>query len=152
LERVVRLELTDKLREELGQTYSPGVNATQSDTSPGFGYFTLAAPVDVAQVDAAREAMLETVRKLAATPVGDDELLRARQPMLEAYDAALKTNQGWLALVERAQRRPDRIARFVSGKQRLAAITAADLQQAAARYLKPEERLEILVLPREPAE
>src|SRR5690606_19783166 len=69
LERVVRLELTDKLREELGQTYSPGVNATQSDTSPGFGYFTLAAPVDVAQVDAAREAMLETVRKLAATPV-----------------------------------------------------------------------------------
>jgi zinc protease len=31
LERVMRLELLDKLREELGQTYSPGVTATQSD-------------------------------------------------------------------------------------------------------------------------
>lgn len=149
LERIMRIELTDKLREELGQTYSPSVNATESDVSPGYGYFTLAAPVDAAQVDAAREAMLETVRKLAAAPVSDDELLRARQPMIEAYDNALKTNQGWMTLVERAQRRPDRVGRFVEGKQRLSALTAKDLQEVAARYLKPDERLEIVVLPRE---
>jgi len=148
LERVMRLELLDKLREELGQTYSPGVSATASDVYPGWGVFTITAPVDVDDVDAAREATLETVASLIARPVDDDELRRARQPMLEAYDNALKTNRGWMNLVERAQRRPDRIGRFASGKERLAALTAEDVREIAERYLKPEERLEIVVLPR----
>ncbi|OYW45368.1 MAG: peptidase M16 [Sphingomonadales bacterium 12-68-11] len=147
LERVMRIELTDKLREELGQTYSPGVNATQSEVYQGFGYFTLAAQVDVAQVEAARTAMLETVQRLIAAPVADDTLRRARQPMLEAYDSALKTNAGWMGLVERIQRKPERLGRFLSGKERLGALTAADVQAMAARYLKPGERLEINVLP-----
>jgi zinc protease len=152
LERVMRLELLDKLREELGQTYSPGVTATQSDVYPGWGVFTISAAVDTGHVDAARQAMLETVAALAAGPVDEDELLRARQPMIEAYDNALKTNQGWMNLVERAQRKPERIARFVSGKERLAALTPEDVRAMAARYLKPEERLEIVVLPRPAAE
>ncbi|BBC73874.1 peptidase M16 [Altererythrobacter sp. B11] len=148
LERVMRIELTDKLREELGQTYSPGVSASESDAYPGYGTFTLSASVDTAQVEAARDAMLETVAETAAAPVDADVLLRARQPMLEAYDNALKTNGGWLGLVDRAQTEPERIARFSEGKQRLAALTAADVAQTAARYLLPDRRVEVLVLPR----
>jgi zinc protease len=148
LERVLRIELTDTLREQLGQTYSPGVNATQSELYPGFGYFSIGAAVDVAQVSATREAILATVRSLAAAPVDPDVLLRARRPMLEAYDNALKTNAGWMTLVDRAQTEPDDIERFVDGKAALSALTPADVQAIAARYLKPDERLEINVLPR----
>src|SRR5690606_6170229 len=85
LQRVMRLALTDKLREELGQTYSPGVSASQSRTWPGYGTFSISAQVDTAQVGAAREAMRETVAGLAAEPVDEDMLLRARQPLLESY-------------------------------------------------------------------
>lgn len=152
LERVARLELIDKLREELGQTYSPSASASQSDVWPGYGTFTIAAAVDTGQVDATREAMLETIEKLISRPVGDDELLRARSPMLEAYENALKNNTGWMNLVQRAQRKPERIGRFASAKERLSAITAADVQEMAARYLKPDQRLEILVLPRDASE
>ncbi len=148
LERVMRLELLETLREKLGQTYSPGVTATQSDVYPNYGVFTITAAVDTGQVEATRKAMLETVARLAAEPVGDDELLRARQPMLEAYDNALKTNSGWMNLVERAQRKPERIGRFMSGKQRLAALTAEDVRAAAAQYLAPDKALEIDALPR----
>jgi zinc protease len=148
LERVIRLELDEKLREELGQTYTPSTNASHSRTYPGYGTFTIAAPVDAAQVDAAREAMLETVRALIAAPVDDDTLLRARRPLLESYDNALKTNQGWLNLVDRAQTEPERIERFSQAKERLSALTAADVQAMAARYLQPEQALEIVVLPR----
>jgi zinc protease len=149
LERVLQVELTDTLREQLGQTYSPSVSASQSKTYPGFGQFTLAAQVAASDVDAAREAMLATVRAVIARPVDEDILLRARRPALEAYDNALKGNAGWMALVDRAQSEPDRIARFVEGKARLEALTAADLQATAARWLRPEERLEIVVLPQE---
>ena len=147
LERVMRLELLDSLREELGQTYSPGVSAQQSRTYEDYGTFTIGAAIDVADVDAAREAMLQTVRKLTSEPVSEDELLRARQPMIEAYDNALKTNAGWMNLVDRAQTEADRIERFTIGKETLAALTAEDLRSVASRYLEPTERLELLVLP-----
>ena len=53
-------------------------------------------------------------------------------------------------LVERAQRKPDREARFLRGKEALMAVSAADVQAMAARYLAPEQRVEIDVLPRAP--
>ncbi len=148
LERVARLELTDSLREDLGQTYSPSAAASQSRVFRGYGTFQIGAAVDAAQVDEARAAMLATVRALAAEPVDDDTLLRARQPLLESYDNALKTTAGWLGLVDRAQSEPERIARFAQGKTLLAQLGAADLQAMAARYLVPEERVEILAVPR----
>jgi len=148
LERVLRLELISSLREELGQTYSPSVSATQSRTWRGYGQLSMAASVDTAQVSAAREAMLEAVRELIKEPVEADVLLRARQPLLESYDNALKSNAGWMGLVARAQTEPDRIDRFLAGKAALAAITAEDLRQTAARYLAPDQALEVIALPR----
>jgi len=148
LARVMRLELLEKVREELGQTYTPSANASHSATYPGYGTFTIAAPVDAGKVEAAREAMLETVRALIAAPVDDDTLLRARRPLMESYENALKTNPGWMNLADRAQSEPERIERFSQARERLAALTAADVQAMAGRYLKPEERLEIVVLPR----
>ena len=149
LQRIMQLKLIESLREELGQTYSPGVNASQSRTWPGYGSFTIAASVDTAHVDETRAAMLAAVEALIAQPVDDDTLLRARRPLLEAYDNALKTNAGWMNLADDAQRDPARLARFVSAPDRLRAITAADVQAAARRYLSPEGALEIHVLPRD---
>ncbi|MEO6040600.1 MAG: insulinase family protein [Croceibacterium sp.] len=148
LERVMQLQLTDTLREQLGETYSPGVNASEPETWPGYGTFTIAAQVDAAKIGAARSAMVETVRQLIAAPVTGDVLLRARQPMVEAYDNALKSNRGWMDLVERAQRKPERIGRFMSGKRILGTLTPAQIQATAARYLQPGQAIEIDVLPR----
>lgn len=149
LERVVRVELTDDLREKLGQTYSPGVNAEESRTWRGYGTFNVAAAVATSQVEPVRRAMLDTIARLAITPIDADTLLRARQPLLEVYDNALKTNAGWLRLADDAQREPDRIERFVKAKAKLAAITPEELRAIAAKYLKVDEGLEIDVLPKE---
>ncbi|ANU08369.1 M16 family metallopeptidase [Paraurantiacibacter namhicola] len=148
LGRVMRLRLTDVLREELGQTYSPGVNVSLSRTYTGYGTFNIAASVDVAQVDPAREAMLATVSDFIARPPAMDLLERARAPLLETYRNLLSSNAGWMALVDRAQTEPERIARFARAREVVMAVTPADLQAAAAKYLQPGERLEITVLPR----
>src|SRR5690606_352864 len=113
LERVLRLKLIDTLREELGPTYSPSVSATQSRIWRGYVQFAISAAVDTAQVEPAREAMLEAVRTLIEQPVEHDVLLRARQPLLESYDNALKSNSGWMGLVGRAQTEPDQIQRYL---------------------------------------
>lgn len=147
LERVVRLEITGTLREKLGQAYSPSAASSPSAAWKGYGTFGIAASVDVAQVSAAREAIMETIRQLRAQPVDDDILRRARQPMLERYDNALKSNRGWIGLVDRAQTEAFRIDRYLQAPDRLKALTGADVQAMAQTYLDPEAVLEVLVLP-----
>ena len=147
LQRVTQLELTEDLREKLGKAYSPGAGSNTSRTYRGYGTFALNASVDVAELNATRSAMNTTVADLRSTPVSEDILLRAKAPLLESFDNALKTNAGWLTVVDRAQTEPDRIDRLVHGKERLQAITAKDLQAVAKRYLAPTGALEVTVLP-----
>ena len=147
LERIMRIELTETLREKLGKAYSPSAASTLSRVWRGYGVFGIAASVDVHEVQATRAAILETVAELRAAPLAEDILQRARAPMLEAQDNALKTNGGWLSLVDRAQTEPEEIARYLAAKARLEAITAADVQALARRYLLPNDAVEVLVLP-----
>ena len=147
LQRVTQLALTDDLREKLGKAYSPGAGSSTSRTYRGYGTFSLNASVDVGEVNATRTAMLGTIADLRAAPVSDDVLLRAKAPVLEAYDNALKSNAGWLTLVDRAQTESDRIDRYVRGKARLQAMTAKDLQALAKQYLTPGGAVEVTVLP-----
>ncbi len=147
LQRVTQLALTDDLREKLGKAYSPGAGSNASRTYRGYGTFAINASVDVSEVNATRTAMLGTVADLRAAPVTADILLRAKAPLLEAFDNALKSNAGWLQLVDRAQTEPDRIERLVRGKERLQAISAKDLQAAATRYLTSTGAVEVTVLP-----
>jgi len=151
LDRVVQLAITDTLREKLGKAYSPGVNSNASRTWRGYGTFSINASVDVAQVAATRAAIFETLAALRDAPVGEDMLLRARAPVLEGYDNALKTNGGWMSLVDRAQTEPDRIERFQQSRALLAAMTAGDVQATAGRWLKAGQQVEVVVLPRKKA-
>ena len=148
LERVVQIELTDTLREALGKSYSPSVASSPSRIYPGYGDFAIAASVDVADLPETRAAIAQTLAALRKSPVDADILQRARQPLLEAYANALKTNGGWLSLVDRAQSQDDRIARFQAGAARLRTLTAADLLSTAQKYLDPQQAVTITVLPR----
>ncbi len=147
LQRVVQVELTDTLREALGKAYSPGASSETSRTWRGYGTFSVNASVDVAQVGAARTAMRSTVAALRAAPISDDVLLRARAPLLDGLGNLLKTNFGWLTLVDRTQTEPDRIERYLAARQRLETITPADLMALARRYLGDSSGLEVTVLP-----
>lgn len=147
LERVMRIQLTDTLREKLGKAYSPGASSNASRTWKGYGTFSVTSSVDVKEVPATRTAITGVVGGLRDAPVSEDVLKRAREPMLEGYDNALKTNAGWMTFVDRAQTEPDDIARFTKSKAVLQAITPADLQAAARKYLTADGAVEVNVLP-----
>lgn len=147
LERVVRIELTETLREKLGKAYSPSASSFLSRTWRGYGTFSLTASIDVREVSATRAAIAETIAALRQAPVDADILQRARQPLIEAHDNALKSNAGWMALVDRAQSEVDRIARHGRERDLLLAVTAKELQLLAQRYLQSKDGVEVLVLP-----
>lgn len=147
LERIVRIELTETLRETLGKAYSPGATSAPSRVWRGYGTFAVAASVAVPELPATRAAIAQAIAGLRDRPIPADLLLRARQPLMEAYDNALKGNAGWLGLVDRAQGDPEEIDRFTKARTRLMAITPAEIEALAQRYLAAGRGVEIVALP-----
>ncbi|MDZ4307045.1 insulinase family protein [Allopontixanthobacter sp.] len=147
LERVVRLALQEELRERLGKTYSPSASSSTSLDYPGYGTFAIAASVDIADIDAARGAIAAALGQLRSDPIDRDMLDRARRPLLETYDNALKSNTGWRGLVSRAQSESERIERFLKTRGAIEAVTPEDIRQTANRFLQPAAGLEVLVVP-----
>ena len=147
LENIAQITLNDELRERLGQAYSPSVASSMSRVYHDFGFFMLNVGVDLGQVPASVAAIDAALARLREAPVPEDLLQRARQPMLDKYDNALKSNGGWLSLAARAQSEADRLTRFAAYRRRLEAITAADLKNAAQRWLPEGGAVEIIAIP-----
>ena len=151
LARIARLELTDRLREELGQAYSPSAGSSSSSVYPDYGTFRVQASVDVAQVEPTRAAIIGVIEDLRTKPIDPDLIERARKPILESYDNLLKGLGGWMSLTALAQEKPRRIERYFAAADLLKSFTPADVQSVAQQYLVPEAAVEIHVLPGENA-
>ncbi|MEM8725058.1 MAG: insulinase family protein [Pseudomonadota bacterium] len=151
LARIVRLELTDRLREELGQAYSPSAGSSSSSVYPDYGTLRVQASVDVTQVEPTREAIFGLIEDLRSKPIDPDLIERARKPILESYDNLLKGLGGWMSLTGLAQAKPRRIDRYFEAPGLLEGFSPEDIQAMAQQYLDPEAAVEIHVVPGENA-
>jgi zinc protease len=147
LSRIVRLELTDRLREKLGQAYSPSAGSVPSHYYPGYGAFIIGTSVAADKTAATDQAVAGLIADLRAGPLDADVIERARKPYLEEYNNALKDLGGWLGLAARAQSEPERIDRFLAVPGVMSAITPEDIHQTALKYLAPEGAVEFVVVP-----
>ncbi|MDF1834106.1 MAG: insulinase family protein [Alteraurantiacibacter sp. bin_em_oilr2.035] len=148
---LVRLKALETLREELAATYSPSVSASTSSDFVDFGTLSLSAVIDPAQTDEVRDIISRLAAELRETPVSEDFLLRARQPVLERIRLAREDNGFWLDVASTAQSEADRLDRVRQQSEVLRSFTPAELQALAQTYLVPERRADtrILVAPSE---
>ena len=151
LSSVMRLMLTEELRENLGATYGASVGASMSEDFNDFGYLAAGAVVDPAQMDVVEAAILEVARQLREAPVDADLLTRARNPALEQQQQSLTDNGYWAAYVSSAQGEAERLDRIRQRRANLEAVTPAELQTLAQRYLDPAERLSVRIVAEEVA-
>lgn len=149
LGEILRLRLTEELRESQGATYSPSVNYNHSYVWEGWGYMSASVEIPPAGLDAFFADVAEIAADLRTTPVEADELERARQPRLERIARARVTNGYWLSELSGGQadpRRLDAIRAVIPGTER---VTAEDVQRAAERILRPDTAWKIEVVPEE---
>jgi zinc protease len=144
---VMGLRLTEVLREELGTTYSPVSYSFSQRTFPGFGYLTAYAAVPPEAMDPAAEVIRDIAGELAANPVEADLLDRARNPIRTRYERAETQNGSWLGVVASAQSDPLELDQWRARKAVLDAVTPADIQAAAQRYLAGNTPVEVRVVP-----
>lgn len=132
---ILGARLIDTVREKLGITYSPRASATTSISLPGRGYLSVSLETPEANFAAFRELLSGQMADLAAKPVSQDELERARKPLVEASTKARETNDWWVGNLSGITRAPQTRNYMLEEPQALARVTAADVQAFAAKYL-----------------
>ncbi|HJR82786.1 MAG TPA: insulinase family protein [Sphingomicrobium sp.] len=143
---VLKLELTDTLREKLGASYSPAASSFASDVFDDFGYVMAATTLAPDKIDEVEKAVASLVGQLQSAPVSDDLLARARNPVLERIDRQERENGYWLALADEAQTDPDRLERHRKRKAAYTSITPEELQRLARQYLSADKTLIVKVV------
>lgn len=137
-----------KVREELGDAYSPGVGSAASDIYPGFGYMQASVTVDPPRAKEVADIITQIAADIAAKGVSEDELERAKKPVLTSLRESARTNQYWLsAVLARAQERPEVLewsrTRYADNE----AITAEEIGELAKQYLPASRASRVTVFP-----
>ena len=112
---------------------------------PGFASFGAGLPKD-ASVEAARDALLAELEGIGRHPVRAEEVRRAKTELLNDFDNAQRDTRALVrALSEFAAIGDWRL--FYLYRDRLRAVTVADVQRVALAYLKPANRVLGIFLP-----
>jgi zinc protease len=137
-----------KVREELGDAYSPGVGSSASDIFPGYGYIQSSVTVDPPRAQQVANIIAEIAGEIAEKGVTDDQLERAKKPVLTSLRESARTNQYWLsAVLARAQEKPEVLDWSRSRYADNESITTAEMNALAKMYLPASRASRVTVVP-----
>ena len=151
LERVLSNRLIDRVREAEGATYSPSASVYFASAFPGYGNLTVTLDLTPEDTERFFAIVDEIAESLMRQPVSEDELDRARVPLLEDIKTSDESNPYWLDLVSRSQGRPEVLERHRSRAAGYDAVTQNDLLRVAREVFQADRAYRLVVLP-EPSE
>ena len=148
LANVLSDRLRVKVREQLGGAYSPGAASEPSDVFSDYGLMLAESTVDPKRTHEIADSIAAVAADLQAHGVTEDELARAKQPILTMLRESARTNAYWLtAVLSRCQEFPQRLDWSRTRQTDIAAITEADLNTLARAYLASDRAFRVIVSP-----
>lgn len=140
--------LRSKVREELGQAYSPYARHIPSDTYDGYGYLMSILTVDPTQTQKIAEVVRDIGVDLSTKGIEEDELERAIKPLLNSIDQQLRQNSYWLRTVAlSSQEFPQKLQWAKTMVDDYQNITIQEVNELAKKYLNAEKSVIIKVVP-----
>jgi zinc protease len=147
LAELLNIKLREALRENLGGTYgvSVGPSATR-DPQPSYR-FTIgfgSAPERLESLTAAALAQIDSVKRFGTTP---DYLNKVKEAALRSRETALKQNNYWISQIATFDQNGWRLEDIPDGDKLISALTVADLQRAAQKYLRTDNYVRVSLYP-----
>ncbi len=148
LRGVFDLKLTERVREQEGLTYSAIASEQASRTYPDYGYLWVGVDVAVSNVEATYAVIDELAAGMAAGEISEDELLRARRPIMESIEEARADSNGnWLSWISGSWRDPSRLDDIRTLEEDYASISREELIALAREYLVYDNSWRVTILP-----
>jgi zinc protease len=138
-----------KVREELGGAYSPAAGNSPSGTYADYGFMQANVIVEPGQEKMIGDAILEISEDLSRDGVTEDELVRAKQPILTQLRESDRTNTYWGRVLSRAQEKPVVMEWSRTRYTDFESITKAEVDALARQLLAPGRAFRVTVLPRD---
>jgi zinc protease len=137
-----------KVREELGETYSPACYHVANDTFTGYGYMTSMIEVKPEQLDTIGKIVAEIGDSVAKGPITDDEFDRAMKPLLSQLEQMRRDNRYWSQNVLRnAHEHPERLDWARALVSDFQAIKKDEIQALAAEFLTSTRIVTARIIP-----
>ena len=147
LSKVIQSRSIDRIREREALAYSPIVGLSGSQVYRGSSRLLVVAQTAPDKIPAFYAAVDEIARDLQMRPVTPDELERARTPLIEALPITQSTNEYWAEALREVLTKPHLIEQVRNSAAYYRAVSAADIQALARKYLKPEAAWRMTVTP-----
>jgi zinc protease len=134
-----------RIRQELGDAYSPFAYRVASDAYRDFGYIVAQVGVAPEKAEEARTTLLAIAQDLADQGVSEALLAQVKTPIIKNLAAQRQQNQYWLgAVLARSAWQPFRLEWAEGMEADYAAITAAELGALAKQYLINAKTLQVV--------
>lgn len=140
--------MREKVREELGEAYSPYAYNMSSDTWEDFGMTMGVVIANPAQADMITQIVRDLGEEIASGGISDDEFERALKPMLTSIEEWRRNNVYWLNNVLVASREyPQRLEWARSMEDDIKSIQREEVEALARKYLPGEHAVRVTVTP-----
>jgi zinc protease len=146
--RILTTRMTKVLREQKQLVYSIGASSEPAVIYPGFGLFVAVAPTDPAKAAVLASAVQEMFAEFARDGVRQEELTVARKQMANLLDEFMKMPRFWEGRLATLDYRGLDLDDLLDAPKQYQGFTAQEVQEAFARYNRPEARLTFVVTPR----
>jgi len=135
LSEVLKLRVLEEIRERQALAYSPRVQSSASNIYDDYGSISITAETAADKLEAFYAAVETIAASLRDAPPSEDELNRARLPVIESLRRSQAGNEYWLGQLSDVAERPADIEQILTHISDLEAITPADIQALARQYL-----------------
>lgn len=149
LRQLLDMRLRNALREDKGGTYGVGVSASGNsipyqryDVTFSFG----SAPERVEELVAAAFAVIDSVKRSGPTP---DEMAKIRETFIRSHETGLRENTAWIGWMSDHDEDGRDLHAIIQYPSLVQKLTAAQVQDAARRYLNSSQFARFTLLPEE---
>lgn len=137
--------LRQRVREKLGEAYSPHAFHQASETWKGQGFLGVEVGVAPDKAETARAAVLAIAEDLATTGIDEALLAQIKPPVMTSIATIRRQNAYWAdRVLLHAGSQPFRMAWATTMEDDYKAITAAELNGLAKRYLVNERTVQVV--------
>ncbi len=146
LSEIMSDRLRKEVREKLGAAYSPNAAPDGSEGLEGFGYLiseSVCKPEDTKRL---ADVASTLAAELAEKGTDDDELDRARKPIIAQIEKSKRDNSYWLGTVlSQSQETPERLELIRGRDADVASITPKELSAIAKKYLGEKNAIKVRI-------
>ncbi|THC46872.1 pitrilysin family protein [Massilia sp. Mn16-1_5] len=152
LVEILNIRIIEVLREQLSLIYGGSASA-QLGRIP-YGNYTLSVtlPTGPESVDKVLKATFDEFERLKRDGPSAGDLAKVKQNWIQNHRKALRENGYWLGRIQAALIDETDPADILTHEQRVNALSAGEVQEAARRYLNTENYVQVVLYPEKKAE